>query len=262
MSHLFSLPNLTHQNHSRLHPDVKDGGIYYFKNKTNLKYYVGSSIDLRHRIYAHLSMLRRGLHVNKHLQSAWFLYSEYNFEIGIIENCTKEIIVEREQYWINTLEAFKNGYNKRPIAESNIGLIYTEERKVLLKLRLSDPITKEKMRIAKLGTKQSEEQKVKRSISRIGYVNSKEAIENMKIAAKRRYKNRIYTEEERKLLGSYRKGKKMSDEAKRKISEAGRNRAPISDETREKLRNAAKRRCPELQKQMLTNMLAARGVKI
>lgn len=47
---------------------MKICGVYKITNKETGKFYIGSSVDIRQRWYAHKSKLRRGVHSNQHLQ--------------------------------------------------------------------------------------------------------------------------------------------------------------------------------------------------
>ena len=60
----------------------KIAGIYILLNVINGKSYVGSSVNVNGRINKHFSLLRRGKHKNKHLQSAWKKY--YHCFVGLI----------------------------------------------------------------------------------------------------------------------------------------------------------------------------------
>lgn len=98
---------------------LSEKGVYQFKNLVNSKLYIGSTImTFEKRFYHHLSMLRANEHKNKYLQYSFNKYGEESFEFSIIEVCTKENCLLREQYWINKLEVIdKNkGYNINPLA--------------------------------------------------------------------------------------------------------------------------------------------------
>lgn len=45
-------------------------GIYKITNTKTGKIYIGSAVDLRRRLYAHLKSLRRNSHDNTYLQNA------------------------------------------------------------------------------------------------------------------------------------------------------------------------------------------------
>lgn len=76
-------------------------GIYGIINLINDKKYIGSSINIRHRFITHKCYLRKNIHSNKHLQSAWNKYGEENFKFELIEECEEDKLIEREQYWID-----------------------------------------------------------------------------------------------------------------------------------------------------------------
>lgn len=127
-------------------PYKKISGIYQIKNVINNKVYVGSSINLKNRLNTHKYTLKHNNHFNNHLQSSYNKHGVENFIFEIIEECDKEVLLERENYWIKNFRATdKNfGYNKRPDATNNSGIIISE-------------ITREKLRSSHLGHKRSEE---------------------------------------------------------------------------------------------------------
>ena len=77
-------------------------GIY--KLTINNKFYIGSSKNIGIRLSKHLLDLERNLHHSIYLQRAWNKYQNINIEI--IEICDNTI--EREQYYINTLQPHFN----------------------------------------------------------------------------------------------------------------------------------------------------------
>ncbi|MBF1054549.1 MAG: GIY-YIG nuclease family protein, partial [Parvimonas sp.] len=89
--------------------------IYEIRNKINNKVYIGSTIDFKQRKATHLKELRRGKHANSHLQNAWNKYGEDNFIFKIIERCSIENLLIREQYYINLFYG-ENCYNIQKIA--------------------------------------------------------------------------------------------------------------------------------------------------
>ena len=89
-------------------------GIYCIENLINGKKYVGQSTNIDGRRRQHLSHLRRGMHRNEHLQSAWDKYGESNFEFSIIELCDIANIDELERFYIDKYNLMddKYGYNR------------------------------------------------------------------------------------------------------------------------------------------------------
>lgn len=102
-------------------------GIYSITNLINNKKYIGSTINFSNRWSRHKHNLNRNNHCNEHLKNAWTKYGYSNFKFEVIEYVSDlSILIEREQFWINNI---KPEYNKRLIAENNIGFKMTEEQK-------------------------------------------------------------------------------------------------------------------------------------
>jgi group I intron endonuclease len=74
------------------------------------------------RISAHRYKLRKNKHGNPKLQNAWNSYGEDSFIYVILEEVFDYCdLISREQFWIDKWDAYKKGYNARPIAESTKG---------------------------------------------------------------------------------------------------------------------------------------------
>ncbi len=101
-------------------------GIYVIRNEVSGKMYVGSAVDIAKRLAKHRYQLRSGVHPSKHLQASFNKYGDAAFETATLEVCEDHQLVEREQHWINVL---KPAYNKRLIAESNVGLTTSPEQR-------------------------------------------------------------------------------------------------------------------------------------
>ena len=89
-------------------------GIYLIQNTLDSKVYVGSSIDIERRWSDHKNLLSRSKHHSKHLQNAWNKYGVENFEFKIIELVNEPtILVEREQFWMDSIQSYdpQLGYN-------------------------------------------------------------------------------------------------------------------------------------------------------
>lgn len=83
--------------------DLKRCGIYMIINLVNGHRYIGSSKDMQQRLQSHRAVLRGNKHYNPHLQRAWNMYTEKNFEYSILEFCNPEERIAREQYYVDTL---------------------------------------------------------------------------------------------------------------------------------------------------------------
>lgn len=81
--------------------DSKDitlpSGIYKITNKTNNKYYIGSSRSLHRRWVEHKNKLKKNKHHCRHLQFAWNMYGENAFEFEVIRRVPLEVLFVEEQ---------------------------------------------------------------------------------------------------------------------------------------------------------------------
>lgn len=97
-------------------------GIYCIENLVNHKKYIGSSIDIYSRWKQHKTSLKGNKHHSKRLNNSWNYYGEDNFKFYIIEKCSKENLIVREQFYIDLYQSYNNnnGYNVQPIAGRSI----------------------------------------------------------------------------------------------------------------------------------------------
>ena len=127
---------------------IKNPAIYKIENAIDGKIYIGSAIDYKDRWANHKSTLNKGTHHNNHLQNAYHKDGINSFNYSILEfikikdnydiNIIKKIQIEREQYYLdNILYAnqdnnlfYELGYNKRRIAENNLGIKVSEEGRI------------------------------------------------------------------------------------------------------------------------------------
>jgi len=118
--------------------DINYSGIYLIINLQNNKFYVGSAKKLYSRKMDHLYLLRKNKHANTYLQNSYNKYGEDNFTFIIIEKVESEKdLTEREQYWIDTLDATNKdiAYNICPTANSMLGFKHSEDTIKKLKQR-------------------------------------------------------------------------------------------------------------------------------
>lgn len=110
-------------------------GIYVIKNKLNNKYYVGQSINLKERLQRHRSKIRHNSKENLIYKSI-FKNGYNNFEYSIIEiieekENLKEILDNKEIYYINYYNSYYKGYNQTKGGDKSLtGYKYTEEQKL------------------------------------------------------------------------------------------------------------------------------------
>jgi group I intron endonuclease len=95
-----------------------ESGIYLIRNIVNDKKYIGSTVSFQGfkiRWRRHKTQLNGGYHANLHLQASWKKYGEENFEFTILEICQDDLLITREQKWIDHFISSDNkyGYNLR-----------------------------------------------------------------------------------------------------------------------------------------------------
>ena len=221
--------------------EPKISGIYKIVNTGNGKKYVGSTVNVKKRWNEHRRDLRQNKHHSPYLQRAWNKYGEDTFEFLIIEECepVKKILIEREQFWIDTVHAYgKTGYNVAKTAGASMaGMKHTKS-------------TLKKMR----GRNWTEEQRLGISGENnhmYGRTHTPEVKEKLSELGK----GKTHTEEHKEKIkgeGNPMYGKKHTEESKARMSEAQKNRPPASPETCKKISIANKghRHTDETRKKM------------
>jgi group I intron endonuclease len=91
------MESLKHGIHSK-------SGIYLITNIKSNKKYVGSSYNIYTRIARHKSDLLKNKHANQHLQNSFNKHGLKTFKVNILEFCEKDMLVEKEQHYIDTLK--------------------------------------------------------------------------------------------------------------------------------------------------------------
>lgn len=86
-------------------------GVYKIVCKTSGRFYVGSSKNLNERWNTHLCNLRGNKHINRHLQSSFNKYGEDSFVFETLEECDVDNLFDREQFYIDSLDACSVGFN-------------------------------------------------------------------------------------------------------------------------------------------------------
>lgn len=86
--------------------------IYKITNKINQKSYIGKTLGtIKGRFIEHIRDSRKERCEQRPLYLAMNKYGVENFSIEEIEQCSHEIVSDREKYWIEYYGTFKNGYN-------------------------------------------------------------------------------------------------------------------------------------------------------
>lgn len=243
-------------------------GIYAIINIKNGKRYIGQAISINNRIAGHFKRLNAGKHHCAHLQLAFQKYSKESFIHSVLEECTKENLTDREQYWMDYYRD-RGIYNTAPAAGSNRGIKFSAEVKAKMAAKLiGRPVSEEtraQMSRSRMGWEPSDETKMKMSVAKrsmsaetkakmsaahMGVKLPESTKANMRKAHEGKpHYGHVLTREDCKK----RKGCKASDETRAKVSASlmGNKRRleiPITDEAKAKISAALKgrKRPPEV----------------
>lgn len=170
-------------------------GIYCIENQANRKKYVGQAINIEKRWRQHRNKLVNGSHYNEHLQRAWNQYGESAFSFYVLEICDEQSLDARENYYIEALGSFENGYNMTLGGEGTRGCLHTEEYKKY-------------MHDISVGKKYSEDTLLKMSLAKkeIHQVETEARKKGRKVVSEK-LKGRKHTEEHKKKNSDAHKGK-------------------------------------------------------
>lgn len=147
-------------------------GVYEIRNSVNGKRYIGSAaVSFKERWWSHKGALRRGVHCNRHLQSAWRKYGESQFTFRILLLTTPADAVKYEQIALDFYQAAhsRHGYNLLPTAGSLLGYKATAE-------------TRRRIALAQMGRRMSPELRAAMSVR----MKARSSSEDSKEAFKRR----------------------------------------------------------------------------
>jgi group I intron endonuclease len=101
----------------------------------NGKCYIGSSSNLGTRLSIYFSKKQMFNILSKSkslIYSALLKYGYDDFTLEILEYCSVDILIEREQYYINY---FKSEYNILKAANSRLGLKHSVETRILMSIK-------------------------------------------------------------------------------------------------------------------------------
>lgn len=86
--------------------------IYVITNQINGKQYVGKTLNtIETRFKEHCSDSKKERCNKRPLYDAMNKYGIENFTIETLEECSNDIVNDREIYWIDKLNTYHNGYN-------------------------------------------------------------------------------------------------------------------------------------------------------
>lgn len=99
---------------------MNDCGVYSITNIKNGKVYIGSSKNLKDRLWHHKYDLRLNKHPNPHLQRSYNKYGKSAFKFQILEYCEENERHALEQNYINAYQQHQEVYNIAPVGQPPI----------------------------------------------------------------------------------------------------------------------------------------------
>lgn len=140
-----------------LNDNKNKSGICPITNNLNAKRYVGSGINLAKRLRSYYNT--KELNINpRPIAEALLKYGYLNFTLDILEYCSEDKLIEREQFYLNTLVP---EYNILKYANSLLGYNHTKETIEKLKQRVISSEDKELLSLVHKGKVVSQEAKNK-----------------------------------------------------------------------------------------------------
>lgn len=104
---------------------IKKAGIYKIQSLLEPeKFYIGSSVNLQSRKRQHFSSLKLNKYRNTYMQNYYNKYGRDNFLFLVIEECDKENLITREQFYLDNL---KPVFNSKSLADSNYGIVFSDD---------------------------------------------------------------------------------------------------------------------------------------
>lgn len=201
---------------------LPSSGIYLIEHPATGRKYVGSSVQLPHRLGKHLNDLRAGRHHSQKLQRAWNKYGEPAFNFSLLEHVEDEsALLVREQYWIDRLRCVERGYNVCPTAGSCRGREVTPTHREKLSAALRGRKRPPEHHAALTGVARSSETRAKISAAKKGKKLSPEVV------AQRH--GRPCSDETRAKMSAARKSKPRDPEVMAKAWATRRARTEVSD---------------------------------
>lgn len=167
-------------------------GIYMITCLATGRFYIGSAKNFRKRVWVHKSRLNHGKHHNAYLQAAWLRYGPSRFAFYLLEAVQDAAtLIEREQHWMDAMQACQSGFNFAPRAGSTLGRVFSLE-------------SRQKMSAKKKGIPLSPEHRAALSKAR---------------------KGRTVSEETRKRMSEWQKGRSPSATCRAAVAESNRRRS-------------------------------------
>ena len=201
--------------------------IYMIYTLHNDTFYIGSAKNLKRRFSRHESKLKTNKHHSSYMQKVYNKYGEGNFYYLVLE--ITDDLVEKEIYWIEYLDSYKNGYNGTLDTRRNLitpEMIQKNVKRTSIPLMVFDRLGNFIERISsvseaarKYGTGSSNISRCCsghfKMVKKHKFIYEKDYIENADYSTKH---IKLFTEEHKNNLSKSLQGRKKSKEHREKLS--------------------------------------------
>lgn len=179
-------------------------GVYMIVNSLNGRRYIGSAASLSRRQYDHFYDLAKGVHKNRHLQSAWRKYGANAFCFTVLLYCDSSNILFFEQLALDHHKRRRVPlYNINPNATSRRGSKMSETNREQLRQRMignkyavgstacvgrrASAETRAKLSASHMGKRPSPETRARQSARLVGRPVSEKTRHKLSAAATRQH---------------------------------------------------------------------------
>jgi hypothetical protein len=170
-----------------------------------------------------LCNLRGGYHPNRHLQRAFFLYGEANFEYHLLEYVPEALLDTREREWISFYKSAETGYNSE-----DGGSLY-KHHSLTVRKRISDSLRQQWQTGVRKPLSVKTRQKISATLLVKHSHHTVSAATRKKLSDK--FKGRPIPLEQRLRIAKTLTGRHPSVVTRQKLSAAMKRRPPRSKET-------------------------------
>lgn len=202
---------------------IKLCGVYGILHFVSGRVYIGSASHIVHRLRCHLRMLRQKAHHSPKLQNAWNKYGENAFQFVALEFCEEPLLREREQFHLDTHQAWQSGgFNIAPQAFPTHRLSEETRRKKSQQVKAYMRTRKGRAQVlAALERGRSSEESIqKRRKALSGRKQSLESVAKRSAALR----GRKFSPEAKARISAALKGKGKSPQARVNMSKAAKRR--------------------------------------
>ncbi|HDR4584738.1 TPA: GIY-YIG nuclease family protein [Bacillus cereus] len=175
-------------------------GIYKITNKSNGKFYIGQSTNIKQRFKNHKEAINRKPDDKRGHGPLYDDMREFGldcFSFEVLELCDVEALDEKEEYYINLYDAVNQGYNRSKTA------IATNDEDVMKKIITPAFIDKQRKRFSEMNNKNWKDPEYREKMSKKSSELQKKRLENPEYLAEKSAVLKKATDKMKKRVAQY-----------------------------------------------------------